>query len=230
MVWFYPAWNAVALKDQISFQSHYGLILSSWQRSKNKGLLILSIPLWSDFIRRFHAVKLLEKSIFQSHYGLILSTSIIQHNGSQRKLSIPLWSDFISSPYASASMRALAFNPTMVWFYLEKSVITHRCGSYFQSHYGLILSKWKVGEVRPHGTLSIPLWSDFITEKAAKMAGLLTLSIPLWSDFIPERVILYKCKTSFQSHYGLILSNSTIFELLNSLYPFNPTMVWFYQR
>ncbi len=99
--------------------------------------------------------------------------------------------------------------------------------------------------------LSIPLWSDFIkfrktnrihtyipfnptmvwfyhTTVVSEFVRIFVLSIPLWSDFIADvGEVGVWLPFVFQSHYGLILS-STIFELLNSLYPFNPTMVWFY--
>ena len=76
MVWFYllkKRYNDVRWQ---SFQSHYGLILSVNYINRLFHKLILSIPLWSDFIEM---VRLLRKKIFlnfQSHYGLILSRNI----------------------------------------------------------------------------------------------------------------------------------------------------------
>ena len=56
--------------------------------------------------------------------------------------------------------------------------------------------------------LSIPLWSDFIEPHFDIRDSDSELSIPLWSDFIdvprPDGVAFI---VSFQSHYGLILSD-----------------------
>ena len=143
MVWFYPddgtslsapvelsipLWSdfiklfGFSIGNQmIDFQSHYGLILSTW-----KSLLVhsgenLSIPLWSDFIK--FNLPVLTKApamfIFQSHYGLILSGSKHPCTESNHSLSIPLWSDFIQhSAGNTRCTNTSAFNPTMVWFYL----------------------------------------------------------------------------------------------------------------
>ena len=95
----------------------------------------------------------------------------------------------------------------MVWFYRD--------------------GKWDVKSVEVK--LSIPLWSDFISD--TDVHSILNdswLSIPLWSDFIGivrEGVVLH-CY-NFQSHYGLILSLKSINTMICIL-PFNPTMVWFY--
>ncbi len=149
----------------ITFQSHYGLILSE--------ICILH--------------EKISKPIFQSHYGLILSFSsklsvvcwIRTFNPTmvwfyrrprwrsyKRKsgLSIPLWSDFISTVIIILSPQILPFqshyglilshvftntnlhiqlpfNPTMVWFYLKRLKTIYLFRIYgFQSHYGLILS------------------------------------------------------------------------------------------
>ena len=55
------------------------------------------------------------------------------------------------------------------------------------------------------------------------------LSIPLWSDFIPCRGGMSSfAGWSFQSHYGLILSQSQHSGTTTTQQSFNPTMVWFY--
>ena len=51
MVWFYqPSWDIIFGVYEL-FQSHYGLILSSFNDFSPQGVP-LSIPLWSDFINR----------------------------------------------------------------------------------------------------------------------------------------------------------------------------------
>ena len=142
MVWFYP----------FSFLVDFFYFLE------------LSIPLWSDFITLLQWVASY-KSVFQSHYGLILSLLLL------------------CNPCIQHLLRP--FNPTMVWFYrikiisvrgvkglsiplwsdfilLAKQLLNFLEGA-FQSHYGLILSRYlvpKTPEYENH--LSIPLWSDFI--------------------------------------------------------------------
>ena len=88
---------AFVIKSPLPFQSHYGLILSlktagttytSHTHPFNPTMVwfylaealleqetrvLLSIPLWSDFILKFAKKALLEPHDFQSHYGLILS-------------------------------------------------------------------------------------------------------------------------------------------------------------
>ena len=101
----------------------------------------------------------------------------------------------------------------------------------FQSHYGLILSRSTQESIR------LPLlkafnptmvWFYQSTTKSTRVSQD-TLSIPLWSDFISIiRWTLSGTNYFFQSHYGLILS-----QLLHTTTPlnyitFNPTMVWFY--
>ena len=152
---------------------------------------------------------------FQSHYGLILSRAHNTRSDLQKTLSIPLWSDFIRGYSCSVSQETSrlsiplwsdfinivisyrwcgmeTFNPTMVWFY--QAIL------YFPTTKTL--------------SLSIPLWSDFIYTKSHRLANCVVwLSIPLWSDFIDETELRKEIeKTSFQSHYGLILSFT---ELMN---------------
>ena len=78
---------------------------------------------------------------------------------------------------------------------------------------------------------SIPLWSDFILLILQYVNTLyLCFSIPLWSDFIhTTKQINTTTNTTFQSHYGLILSvtESELKEKISII--FNPTMVWFYR-
>ncbi len=126
MVWFYPQTVHACLHDR----------------------KILSIPLWSDFISEVKLTSGPPITFFQSHYGLILSTSNFhsslcyfftfnptmvwfyrRYNGKRGRehswLSIPLWSDFIRDPNIGIFGECLCF----------------------QSHYGLILSRWSSSAV-----------------------------------------------------------------------------------
>ena len=78
----------------------------------------------------------------------------------------------------------------------------------FQSHYGLILSVYRMYNEKKIRALSIPLWSDFI------------LTIEIYDETY---------KKIFQSHYGLILSANQMWQLIKQEETFNPTMVWFYR-
>ena len=129
------------------------------------------------------------------------------------KLSIPLWSDFISQRLLLLRAMLFPFNPTMVWFYPKPDPTT----------------------LESANKLSIPLWSDFIYS--------FNLSVLVnGTPFNPTMVWFYRsftfssaiACTSFQSHYGLILSVHEG-ETENWLRvadwescAFNPTMVWFY--
>ena len=163
MVWFYRVVTKEDMYDTYSFQSHYGLILSVihvWQGMSthnpfnptmvwfyrehrpvaDRQYVLLSIPLWSDFINLIFSytlnnpflsiplwsdfIQLLlyqrkyQRMTFQSHYGLILSYILCKVTKITEK----------------------SFNPTMVWFYQTVKL---------PSKHDLI-------------ELSIPLWSDFI--------------------------------------------------------------------
>ena len=123
---------------------------------------------------------------FQSHYGLILSRVGGKPRGQAEE----------------------AFNPTMVWFYLcgvVRSYNKTRTAS-FQSHYGLILSRLGIYRRKRHNRLSIPLWSDFISQASLRM-----LSCRL--AFNPTMVWFYR---------------TVVRIALNKYLTFNPTMVWFY--
>ena len=169
--------------------------------------------------------------VFQSHYGLILSRTLPSLSNSLKNFQSHYGLILSITVYSCPLNNTIAFNPTMVWFYL-------------QAFLPGILS----------GTLlSIPLWSDFIAERGCQSAcsrvcfqshyGLILsdhiyinatdeigLSIPLWSDFISfEFLSSVSIMSNFQSHYGLILSLSSMQGLISSSIPFNPTMVWFYR-
>ena len=67
-------WKLRKLWNRSCFQSHYGLILSIAPYWIDKILAILSIPLWSDFIKSTGFSGSILETSFQSHYGLILSS------------------------------------------------------------------------------------------------------------------------------------------------------------
>ena len=192
-------------------------------------LNVLSIPLWSDFIAN-RADYYNEGIGFQSHYGLILS-----QNSNSRKTS--------SSQSFQSHYGLILSKLYMHWDYPTYN---------FQSHYGLILSvficnlkrcwRWPFNPTmvwfyryyipRPlHEEIPFnPTMVWFYPSARLNQAGLWEkLSIPLWSDFIEFGFRCGKHKTfSFQSHYGLILSNQKNIWKCILIQPFNPTMVWFY--
>ena len=189
MVWFYRKTLEAQIRPRegSNFQSHYGLILSDSRFRASNIHYFLSIPLWSDFIfsvRFLHTYLLI---FFQSHYGLILSLSEV----------------------SKCCIVILAFNPTMVWFYLLPP--------------GKLVAA-------PISSLSIPLWSDFILLPVSFVV--LVERFPfnptmVWfypfpkksppvcfPAFNPTMVWFYlfewlwrvEISLRFQSHYGLILS------------------------
>ena len=124
---------------------------------------VLSIPFWSDFITKGESPVVLLKSDFQSHFGLILSQKIktaeqelnkpfnpilvwfyqkhtCKRSCRNRKLSIPFWSDFIIFGSVLAFVSIWPFNPILVWFYPSVIAEMSFSESFFQSHFGLILS------------------------------------------------------------------------------------------
>ena len=144
---------------------------------------------------------------FQSHYGLILSHSSLS---------------LLPSPPS-------CFNPTMVWFYRDKFSGFHNLITWFQSHYGLILSDmgscrdlhpssrfnptmvWFYHHVLslttlPKKRVSIPLWSDFISNILYNdVIGKQSFN-PTMVWFYPTNNFFNFSAEQFQSHYGLILS------------------------
>ena len=138
---FILSWVSERERNSKDFQSHYGLILSSWTAWKTFELGNLSIPLWSDFIQYFDAP--------------LIDNFIV--------LSIPLWSDFIVISYRWCDMEKEPFNPTMVWFYQSVTYFGRRANIWtfnptmvwFYLFGNLNLEQKSV-------YLSIPLWSDFI--------------------------------------------------------------------
>ena len=134
-------------KSHKNFQSHYGLILSSYSGGRFEiGYTFNPTMVW--FYHCMSETAICLSSSFQSHYGLILSgttkggltstsASFQSHYGlilsrrqlssthPRRRLSIPLWSDFIPKEANENIREFKPFNPTMVWFYhsgIERSL------------------------------------------------------------------------------------------------------------
>ena len=128
---------------------------------------LLSIPFWSDFISKWHDYSPFSWINFQSHFGLILSRHTASGISSNHEifqshfglilscitkqiiyfvsiLSIPFWSDFIKRQDGSQTSCTKSFNPILVWFYLWFAPIESISPYTFQSHFGLILSKFIV--------------------------------------------------------------------------------------
>ena len=184
MVWFYLPLYWWEKNLAISFQSHYGLILSATPHEFYVFVLMLFNPTMVWFYREKEGKNSYELAIFNPtmvwfylscfliytfFHRLIFNPTMVwfyrqrrrYDRGSQNLFSIPLWSDFI--PFATPSLFII---------------------SVFQSHYGLILSKWCWKTYNFCRQFSIPLWSDFIFVSPFFEVSCSSFSIPLWSDFI----------------------------------------------
>ena len=173
------------------------------------------------------------KRYFQSHFGLILSYETLKLvAGKEPLLSIPFWSDFIQSKTEEAYDRA---NRLSIPFWsdfipaIKVAIILKEL--YFQSHFGLILSRvcgLNLHRAEPAFN-PILVWFYQLLNRAVLLSNK-KLSIPFWSDFIlhccalqpsqrltfnPILVWFYHYLSfswstvhvfSFQSHFGLILS------------------------
>ena len=167
---------------------------------------------------------------FQSHYGLILSkqreltmSQILTFNPTMvwfyqfteedakeiyEALSIPLWSDFILRPNQTGTWLVSCFQ-SHYGLILSKyaGINTFHILCSFQSHYGLILSGSQpvIQKERLHfqSHYGLILSVELGNRKKRRIA----LSIPLWSDFISTAYFYVSLRSNrFQSHYGLILS------------------------
>ena len=209
LVWFYQSWATTISKNFASFQSHFGLILSSVLQRRN----------W--ILRRN----------FQSHFGLILSFCkaaiplyprtpfnpiLVWFYLSVRLpsryipvlLSIPFWSDFIAnedevSEHGPALLSIPFWSDFILWLVQWQEL----GAKFFQSHFGLILSNLCIMLLLTYWCLSIPFWSDFIITFVR-------------SEFAYIR--------TFQSHFGLILSTIRAGGAPAVRIAFNPILVWFY--
>ena len=151
-----------------------------------KKIILLSIPLWSDFISQYPVLPLLLNNPFNPTMVWFYLCPLSLPTQYAVILSIPLWSDFI--PWCQFCIAS--------------------CAVGFQSHYGLILSK---NHHSDRDTFEQPfnptmVWFYLLACTLA-ITKHYSLSIPLWSDFINARAWLCRyCYCCFQSHYGLILS------------------------
>ena len=113
--------------------------------------MLLSIPLWSDFICSHTGHYFVWEGIFQSHYGLILSRQTSYALPCVMSLILIFQSHYglILSKGRTVAKQIIykTFNPTMVWFYLPFARAFRRVRTYFQSHYGLILSNKVASEL-----------------------------------------------------------------------------------
>ena len=254
MVWFYLFTHiTLPLNSKNVFQSHYGLILS-WRRrglgrffrafnptmvwfyrkssGEVRGGLLLSIPLWSDFIfqrrrswvgwgRTFNPTMVW----FYPFLVFFVSFFLLTFNPTM------VWF-YLAGFFVWLCKIRQSFNPTMVWFYQNWIQRNRKSIRSFQSHYGLILSPQNssLASMRLTGFQShygLILSSYCNSRYFVKNS----LSIPLWSDFIYfwASAISHSPPFNFQSHYGLILSRYVgEISTENSKTTFNPTMVWFY--
>ncbi len=186
MVWFYHFLTKYILEcPPAAFNPTMVWFYPQYAQSSSFWVVILSIPLWSDFIYLWLGKIQVHLTDFQSHYGLILSrctgwrnhrfSSFQSHYGLILSLQRPQQCNRITRP----------FNPTMVWFYHSYIHVVAYVRVGFQSHYGLILSQIskmqrEIDRLNFQSHYGLILSSTSIDERA----GDVSLSIPLWSDFI----------------------------------------------
>ena len=145
MVWFYLCSRRINQSIWFAFQSHYGLILSRYIKQQKACLINtfnptmvwfylanesqhacyfdrLSIPLWSDFICFNTIFYVVIRKPFNPTMVWFYHNYIYALKNDSGRLSIPLWSDFIDWQKCSRKSRK----------------------NFFQSHYGLILSQYRI--------------------------------------------------------------------------------------
>ena len=123
---------------------------------------------------------------------------------------MPLFGLISTAIYEPVSIdNRYSFNPILVWF----QRVFYR-------------SVWL-----PSKCLSIPFWSDFnINPYSQTSHEDLRLSIPFWSDFNELNDDFYALENdNFQSHFGLISTESHLEKIFKKPCPFNPILVWFQQ-
>ena len=132
----------------------------------NRSGIFLSIPLWSDFIGLKKLVDELNRIAFNPTMVWFYQCLSIRHSPPVSLLSIPLWSDFITVLRNKLRHTICAFNPTMVWFYLQacnsSSSATNKSFNPTMVWFYLKSISYSNQYTLPK-TLSIPLWSDFIS-------------------------------------------------------------------
>jgi len=118
-------------------------------------------------------------------------------------VSIPFWSDF-NEIHAETQKEA---KPVSIPFWSDFNASARRDPNY-------------------RGPVSIPFWSDFNGEKTSPVESNHSVSIPFWSDFNQEILeIIIRHSETFQSHFGLILTQSRVQSEILSTIRFNPILV-----
>ena len=174
----------------------------------------------------------------------------------QNFLSIPLWSDFIEGGNMDVYDIIRTFNPTMVWFYQPRKTKTSMArkrlsiplwsdfiqielsdlyfeDSYFQSHYGLILSREEVQ--RP-----IHVREPFNPTMVWFYHWAANIGREDYKTFNPTMVWFYQIVIVYQKvEYPYNSFNPTMVwfylpvptpKFHSLVEAFNPTMVWFYPK
>ncbi len=209
LVWFYP--DVAKTFEKIVTLTFNPILVWFYllcERLKECLDFILSIPFWSDFIRK--AIEL--DSERRAAFNPIL-----------------VWFYQLLS-WQSRYLYRISFNPILVWFYLATNYILSKWISFFQSHFGLILSLQKHPANQEPQLPFNPILVWFYqnnTENDTRFDRL--LSIPFWSDFIKQlENLVIPTGYVFQSHFGLILSVLLLSLRLQLQLSFNPILVWFY--
>ena len=149
-------------------------------------------------------------------------------------------------------LAVLAFNPILVWFYLLNSISsrTFLAGLSIPFWSDFIGEGWDVDFCSCE--LSIPFWSDFIiipNDIAESMSlafnpilvwfyPAVSLKVKIVVAFNPILVWFYRLMgdiailqyQTFQSHFGLILSQNYSQVWYFGWIAFNPILVWFYRQ
>ena len=185
LVWFYQIEKSGKVEEVVDFQSHLGLILSSWRSGSVSRREELSIPSWSDFIKSllFPGWGLI--SIFQSHLGLILSSLCDCWCWLWDAFNPILVWFYLYQRTVRAWHNRKSFNPILVWFYLHFFILRmFLITPTFNPILVWFYLDLVVGRETKTTFLSIPSWSDFISAGVPSSATFTWLSIPSWSDFI----------------------------------------------
>ena len=145
----------------------------------------LSIPFWSDFICFDFSALCSIVVAFQSHFGLILS--VVSKGGGTGERNFQSHFGLILSLHCRPQQSKLPFNPILVWFYQISS--TRLSNSFLHSFNPILVWFYRgtsTASFIERLMLSIPFWSDFITERqgSSRWHVWRLLSIPFWSDFI----------------------------------------------
>ncbi len=227
----YP-YQIANLPDVTSFQSHYGLILSN----PPYNVLFtgaLSIPLWSDFIQ---ARLFLCISVFLTFNPTMVWFYLVEElRGEYKGIADVTFNPtmvwfYHESPFVYFTSVNITFNPTMVWFYPSSPSSFLKYLYFFQSHYGLILS---------HRTSRMQFMLSWSFNPTMVWFYLLKFkSNPVWRlAFNPTMVWFYQITRQNRFTVDVQAFNPTmvwfyrkwdIKKLLYTNWTFNPTMVWFY--